>query len=290
LFIATIANEDKLTGVQVNGTDVNYILNNGQLYITLPGTCGKNTTVTLVSSNGEISYTYDVIPATHQERVIMSTPMTIGNWDEPRIFIMHEQLADVPEGAKLVFYTDNASSAQLQLNDANWSSYTILDIPAGEARVEFELTAEALEFFSTNNGYSDQAIIIQGSTCTVNKITVEWEISLEETIWSGEWECSGWNGNQDLAWGGFDWTTVKPGSMLRVYITPTKAEGEWWCLSLRHGDNWGNLPGNVGAQYDTPAGGVAELLLTPEVLDDIITCNGLVVTGDGYILNKITIE
>lgn len=290
LFIATIANEDKLTGVLVNGTEVNYILNQGQLYITLPGSCGKNTTVTLVSSNGEISYTYDVIPATHQERVLQSTPITIGNWDEPRVFIMHEQLADVPVGAKLVFYTDNPSSAQLQLNDANWTSYTMLDVPAGQAAVEFELTAEALDFFATNNGYSDQAIIIQGTTCTINKITIEWEISLEETIWSGAWENSGWGGNQDLAWGGFDWSTVKAGTTLRVYMTPTVADGEWWCVSLRHGDGWANLPGDLGSQIDNPAGGLAEVVLTQEVIDDLVANGGLVITGTGYILNKVTLE
>ncbi len=290
LFIATIANEDKLTGVLVNGTEVNYILNQGQLYITLPGSCGKNTTVTLVSSNGEISYTYDVIPATHQERVLQNTPITIGNWDEPRVFIMHEQLADVPVGAKLVFYTDNPSSAQLQLNDANWTSYTMLDVPAGQAAVEFELTAEALDFFATNNGYSDQAIIIQGTTCTINKITIEWEISLEETIWSGAWENSGWGGNQDLAWGGFDWSTVKAGTTLRVYMTPTVADGEWWCVSLRHGDGWANLPGDLGSQIDNPAGGLAEVVLTQEVIDDLVANGGLVITGTGYILNKVTLE
>ena len=69
-----------------------------------------------MSSNGEISYTYDVIPATHQERVLLSTPVTIGNWDDPRIYITHEQLADVPVGSKLIFYIEPANGAQLQLN------------------------------------------------------------------------------------------------------------------------------------------------------------------------------
>ncbi|MDE6269749.1 MAG: hypothetical protein K2M12_02700, partial [Muribaculaceae bacterium] len=290
LFIANVANEDKLTGVKVNGQDVNYILNNGQLYITLPGTCGKNTTVTLVSSNGEISYTYDVIPATHQERVLLSTPVTIGNWDEPRIYLTHDQFADVPVGAKLVFYIEPSNGAQLQLNDANWASYTILEFPAGATQGELELTAEVLEFFSKNNGYSDQAMIIQGHDCTVNKITIEWEISLEEVIWQGAWENASWGGNQDLAWGGFDWSTVKAGTTLRVYMTPTVADGEWWCVSLRHGMNWGNLPGNLGSQIDMPAGGLAEVVLTQEVIDDLVDNGGLVITGQGYILNKVTLE
>lgn len=178
MFVATVANEDKLTGVTVNGQNVNFILNGGQLYFTLPQTCGKNTTVTLISSNGEISYTYDVIPATH----------------------------------------------------------------------------------------------------------------VGITIWTGAWDCGSWGGNQDLAWGGYDWTQVPAGAIMTLYMTPTVADGEWWCVSLRHGDNWGNLPAPIPGQYDTPADGILAVELTQGILDDLIANGGLVLTGQGYILSKVTIE
>lgn len=289
LFIATVANEDKLTEVKVNGETVNHIVNGGQLYITLPGSCGKNTTVTLVSSNGEISYTYDVIPATHQERVLLSTPITIGNWDDPRVYISHDQLADVPENAKLVFYIEPSNGSQLQLNDCNWASYTILEPAAGETECSIELTAEVQAFFAKEDGWSDHAIIIQGQNCTINKITIEWEISLEETIWSGEWDCGVWQGNQDLAWGAFDWASVKAGQTLRFYMTPKVGDGDWWCISLRHGQDWGGLAG-VPGQYDSPENGLLEVVLTQEMLDDLIANGGLVITGQDYILNKVTLE
>lgn len=289
MFTATIANEDKLTGVKVKGQDVLYIINNSQLMFTLPGNSGKNTEVTLVSSNGEISYTYDVIPATHQERVLLNTPITIGNWDEPRIFLTHEQFADVPAGSKLMFYIEPSNGAQLQLNDSKWVQYAILDTQAGDTEVAFELTQEALDFFATQDGYSDNAVIIQGHDCTVNKITIEWEISLEETIWTGPWECAGWNGNQDLAWGGFDWSTVKPGTVMRLYCTPTKAEGEWWCTDIRVADGW-NAFSTGSHQLDSPAGGVAEYVLGETEVQELQQKNGLVITGDGFILNKITLE
>lgn len=296
LFIATVANEDKLTEVKVNGETVNHIVNGGQLYITLPGSCGKNTTVTLVSSNGEISYTYDVIPATHQERVLLSTPITIGNWDDPRVYITHDQLADVPENAKLVFYIEPANDTQLQLNDCNWGAYTILEPATGEIECSIDLTAEVQAFFAKEDGWSDNAIIIQGKNCTINKITIEWELSLEETIWQGEWTNASWGGNQDLAWGGYDWSTVKAGTTLRLYCTPLVGEGEWWCTDIRHGDNWGALPGTGtnsdpnSHQQNSPEGGVATYVLSQEELDDIVAGNGLVITGTSYILNKVTLE
>lgn len=150
--------------------------------------------------------------------------------------------------------------------------------------VSVTLTADVLADIIGKNG-----LVITGSEFVLNKVTIEWEISLETVIWNAGWTCSGWAGNQDLAWGGYDWSTVKPGQILRLYITPTVAEGEWWCVSLRHADGWGNLPDPIPGQYDTPTLPL-EVTLTADVLNDIINCNGLVVTGSEFQLDKITLE
>ena len=131
--------------------------------------------------------------------------------------------------------------------------------------------------------------MLTGQGYILSKVTLEWEISLEETIWTGSWENASWGGNQDLAWGGYDWSTVKAGQTLRLYCTPTVADGEWWCMDIRHGQDWGATCGE-SHQQDTPEGGVATYVLTQEELDDIVAGGGLVITGQGYILNKVTIE
>lgn len=177
-FVATITNADKLTGVKVNGEDVQYILNDNTLTVQVPKSAGKDSNFTLVSSNGEITYSLSVIPAGH---------------------------------------------------------------------------------FSM-------------------------------TIWEGEWENTGWAGNQDLAWGAFDWSQITPGATLNLYMTSVVAEGEWWCVSLRHGDGWANLPEPVPGQYDSPENAFVSVTLTQNVLDDLIQNNGLVITGSNFILNKVTVE
>lgn len=177
LMEAEVKNGDKLTAVKVNGKNVQFIVSGETLYINLPADAAKNTTVTLISSNGEISYTYDVI-------------------------------------------NPNASN--------------------------------------------------------------------ETVIWTGDWVNENWGGNQDLAWGGYDWSTVKPGTRLRIYCTPLVADGEWWCVDVRHGQDWAALPG-IG-QVDTPAGGVAEYVLTKDVIDDLMANGGLVITGTGYKMTKVTLE
>lgn len=175
VLIVPVANEDKLTDVQVNGQSVNYLLNGSTLYISLPDTASSGTVIALISSNGTVEYTIDCIPNTIQKTV----------------------------------------------------------------------------------------------------------------IWSGSWECGSWGGNQDLAWGGFDWSTVEAGTKMVMDFTEDASQG-WWQIALRHGDNWGDLPENTF--FDLEAGQTSlEVELTQLMLDDLIAYNGLVITGCNYTLTKITL-
>ena len=293
IAVFTIGNPDKLSGVLVNNESVQYILNGSSLYVNLPGSCGKNTKIVLVSADGsQLEYSYDFIPATQVSLTIWSGMEDLGSWSN-NFAISKSAFADVPAGAILTFHISAYSGFQIQVNNCNWSQITILsewENWADMTEISMELTADILNnLLTTEDGWSDNAMIIQGEKVIISSITVAWENSLEETIWQGEWTNSGWGGNQDLAWGGFDWSSVKPGSVLRAYCTPLDASA-WWCISFRHGDGWGNLPGDVGAQIDTPEDGVASIVLSKEILDDLVDKGGLVITGDGYTLTKVTIE
>ena len=292
-----ISNADKLTGVQVNGQAVQYILNGNTLIVQVPASAGKDSKVTLVSSNGTITYNIAVIPATHQERVVYGGPMIDLDWngDEGvnKFRIYKENLEGVPAGGKLVFHITPREGAQIQVNNANWGQIVMLEPATGATTAELELTADVLsQIMNTDDGWSTTGLIIQGANCVVSKVTGEWEISMETTIWEGPWICSGWGGNQDLAWGGYDWSKVKPGSILRLYTTPTVSgvgDDTWWCISLRHGDSWGNLPDPFPSQFDVPSSPL-EIELTADVLADLVANGGLVLTGSEYQLDKITIE
>lgn len=293
-FVLTIANESHLTGVKMNGQPVQYILNGTTLIVQVPQAAGKNSTVTLVSDNGEISYDIAVIPATHVGMVIWE-----GMWQNDA-WAGCQDLAwggfdwsQVPVGAIMTVYmTPTVPAGEwwcLSLRHGEgWGNLPDpipgqYDMPA-DGIVAVELTAEVLADLVANNG-----LVITGQGYVLNKITLEWEISLETVIWNTGWQCSGWAGCQDLAWGGYDWSSVKPNSILRLYLKETVAPGEWWCISLRHGDGWGNLPDPIPGQYDMPSSPL-EVVLTADVLADLVTYNGLVITGSEYYLEKITIE
>ncbi len=113
--------------------------------------------------------------------------------------------------------------------------------------------------------------------------------SPEQAIWVGEFVCSGWNGNEDLAWGRFDWTTIAANTVVKFYYKKNNP-GNWGCISLRHGQDWGNLPAPIPGQYDLDEDeGILSVTFPQNVLDDIVANGGLIITGDNYTLTKITI-
>lgn len=120
---------------------------------------------------------------------------------------------------------------------------------------------------------------------TVGKIIVN---SAEKTIWTGSFDCANWAGNQDLAWGGYDWSTVKAGQVLTFYFTANDTSAGWVCISVRQGDKWSNLP---NAQIDlTGSSTVATYTLTETALNQLVNNGGLVVTGKDVTITKITLK
>ena len=66
--------------------------------------------------------------------------------------------------------------------------------------------------------------------------------------------------------------------------------GQWGCISLRHGENWGNLPDPIPGQYDLDEDeGVLSVVFPQNVLDDIIAKGGLVITGDNFTLTRVAV-
>lgn len=74
-------------------------------------------------------------------------------------------------------------------------------------------------------------------------------------------------------------------------MTPTVADpaSDWWVISLRSGTSWSNLAAPIPDQYGQP-GSVLEVTLEASTIDELVRENGLIITGDGFIMNKITLE
>lgn len=304
-FTVPVKNGDKLESVEVNGKIVNHIYAEKTLtlVISIPSDAGSSSTVKLISSNGSIEYTISVIPQGTVTRTLMNGPLDLAGWKaNTQGMIAQNALDNLPAGASVVLkvlYTPTSDNVQLKGQDGNWKNF---DLDNGEEKEHvYQLDANAKEFSlplssaviaklkerSTDWG---GLIIFNGTGAIINKIVAEITIPQEKTIWTGSFNGAGWAGNQDLAWGGYDWSTVKAGSTVRFYYTKNNV-GEWGCISLRHGNNWGALPEPIPGQYDLDGDtGKLEVTFTSGVLKDIIDNGGLVITGDNYTLTKVTIE
>ena len=154
---------------------------------------------------------------------------------------------------------------------------------------EYTISGNTLTFTVPEGMTDGKMVIVQNSFISIEQSLMMYSDAPETTIWANGFECIGWSGNQDLAWGGYDWSTVQAGTQLKFYYNKVNA-GSWGCISLRHGDSWGALPDPIPGQYDlSDDEGVLTVTLTQGVIDDLIANNGLVITGDNFYLKKITI-
>lgn len=297
-FSIIIANADKLTGVLVNGNAVQYILNGTRLIIQVPESARKNSTFTLVSSNGSITYDITFIPATHVENVIFNEVRDLGSWagegDGGAFRLYKESFEGVPAGAKMVFHIAPYAYTQIQINDANWGQMEMLVPDQSATTAEFVLTADILNrILTTDDGWSTTAMVIQGEGTIVSKVHLEWENSLETVFWTGEADLSGWGGMSELAWNDDAinniFSTWKAGQVLRAYYTCTG--GSQPCLKFARGEDWSMLPGSESEFYtcDASEASVA-ITLTADDIDQLVNHHGLVIQGQDIILTKLTIE
>lgn len=115
-----VANGDKLQHVTVNGTQVQFILRDSKLLVSLPADVIGAAVIELVSSNGTISYTIQVEGA--MGMCIFEGPLVIGAW-ERSAQIPAGQFADAQVGQVItVVVTDLLSGAQGSFKNGNWAA------------------------------------------------------------------------------------------------------------------------------------------------------------------------
>ena len=128
----------------------------------------------------------------------------------------------------------------------------------------------------------------------VETVATQIEVGLEldiRTIWEGEASLN-WSGMQDLAWGGYDWSTVKPGTILTAYFT--LHEADYWQVRFANG-SWASLPTGVeiaGGEGNIPMTAGATyyaIKLTAADINMLVNEGGLVMTGANYTLTKLTL-
>jgi hypothetical protein len=187
LLKVTVENSDKLTGVQVNGNNVQYILQGKTLYIAIPNNASGTTELKLISSNGEATYNIQVIGMGVIETVIFQGPVDI-TWND-RAVIPATAFDGVSVGTIMkIYFTQKDAWGQAQINNGKWAvipfaelgndGYLKTDIYNDKSISEQELvlTREILNNIATNQApdgdFAGAGIIIQGQDWIITKITL----------------------------------------------------------------------------------------------------------------------
>ena len=319
-FTLPVANGDKLTGVQINGTDCQYVLtNNNQLIIGIPTTAKKGSKVRLISSNGEITYTFDFIPNTEVTTVLWTGQAIADDWkDQPYVLSdAGQELKDagVVAGDIISFHIVPLEAAwKLQIVEGHWGptyasicsfgndteggKFTEYDLDANKGYFSIVMTQEMLDAAFTQQWWGG-VFVLNGDNVLVDRITTTHYNSLETTVWQGEAVADNW-GDQPyiLSDGGTELLAagMKVGSIIRCYLTTM--EDAWNCQIVDgHWNPNTPFPGcdfNNGNWNLSEHNGAIELEVTEYVFEHITTAGGwggsFLLNGDNVICTKVTIE
>ena len=161
-----VANGDKLQHVTVNGTQVQFILRDSKLLVSLPADVIGAAVIELVSSNGTISYTIQVEGA--MGMCIFEGPLVIGAW-ERSAQIPAGQFADAQVGQVItVVVTDLLSGAQGSFKNGNWAAiapdteYFNID-----GNFSLEITFEILSQLQSGG------LIVSGQNYTIDSVYIK---------------------------------------------------------------------------------------------------------------------
>ena len=112
----------------------------------------------------------------------------------------------------------------------------------------------------------------------------------ETTLWQGSVNCS-WDPSvamTALSWGGYDWSSAKPGQVLTVYLTPDMSQG-WSQIRVGNG-SWKALPGTADVNELTAEDTKFSVTLTQAMIDEMVANGGLVICGANFKVTKVTLS
>lgn len=292
LFLADIENAEHLLQVLFDEIEVQFVVNNGKLYATVPAGVKKGTILHLVSDNGTLDYPVNIDPGDRIITTIWTGPSTV-TWGGGAVTALSwggYDWSTVKAGLYLkAVYTIDDPGGCIRFGNGSWASLPSLaglapdgNLPLQEGGHAVLLTQEDVEYLATTGG-----LVICGTGYTITEIQLVELIPQETIIWTGPSTVT-WGGGAvtALSWGGYDWSTVVAGSAIAAHYTIDDPAG---CIRFGNG-SWASLPSLAGLAADgnlpLQEGGHT-VVLTQEDVEYLATTGGLVLCGTGYTIASI---
>lgn len=320
----TVKNMDKLTGVEIDGETCKFVTSGEEtLIIGVPETAGVGSKVRLISSNGEVTYTVDFVPASEVAKVLYKGPSTLGWGDD--IKFDASTFANIPADATLtISYTrENNTWVQiwLEYQSEGWPAVTPFKVSGSEGEKDYTdghivptdvagwgandqeivvtLPASTIANIVANGGFHIRGGGGNAGDCIINKVTLNYTIPSETTIWAGEQALEG---NMDINFeikGNLFAGQAKAGQTLRFYVESTGDDsaiklfdGHWGGLNFENNSN-SNVFDSTQSQWKEHAG-YWEVTLTADEADRLNTYYDwgycMIVQGQRVVLKKIALE
>lgn len=294
ILLLDIENGDKLTDVQVDNVTTQYILQGSVLYVLIPDNAGGETSLKLISSNGEVEYAISVIGSGITETVAWEGLTEITWADGGRIFVPAAAFEGVGAGSILKFYFQQKEAwGQAQINNGGWATIPFAELgndgyittdTYGDKSVseqELVLTQEILDNIISNVDDSGNAIIIQGSDFIFSKVSIITQGgAASESIWTGSQVMpDDWSGNIQLSADLF--TSAKVGDVIHVKTEDVLSGAQG---SFKNG-SWAAIAD--GTDYFDISGDF-ELIITADILTQLQS-GGLIISGHDYTAIEVSI-
>ena len=218
-------------------------------------------------------------------------------------FIWETLGAKVGDQVRIYYTAPEEGWWDLQLVNGHWGNLSLNELgggneikqdagfPGGAQSFSFEITEEVLASLTEDVGWGGAFIINGDGNVEITGISLIQFGAAEkrDVIWEGSSTVT-WDGGAvtALSWGGYDWSTVQPGTKLSAVYTIDDASG---CIRFGNG-SWASLPSLAGLATDgnlpLQDGGYS-FELTAEDLAELVNNGGLVVCGTGFTITEIAL-
>lgn len=172
---------------------------------------------------------------------------------------------------------------------ANGAKLTAVNING--TPVQYILTGNQLMIQIPNTAGSNSSLEL-----TSGDKTIEYIISFvpavrpETVIWEGSFvTTSAWEGNQDLGWGNYDWSSVQPGTIITIYYTLNQAVTDWQ-LKLGCANGWAELPTIPIKGLEAGSTRFSATLTADDLRVLSQNNDGLLVSGCNFTMTKVTLK
>ena len=244
--------------------------------------------------------------APYTEKFIWEGSLYLNSWGTQEYLGAEGAFADLGavEGDIVrIYFTPEKDDWVFQLYDGHWNGLSVAELDGGnqvdasvyggEGYFAFELTAGLLEQLNSIQYWGGQ-FVTNGDGVTYTGISlIHWGASeTVTTIWEGSVSMGVWaNSMSSLSWGGYDWSTVSAGTILRVEFS-CDASG----ADMRFGNgSWSALPSTIQYAKDADGNIVVDGLskfefeLTQADLDQLVNNGGLVMCGCNYTITSVSL-